>query len=95
MNTDNTAQGLGPDLAAEAPAPSNGQAPAAEAPCDECEDGLTIGRPLTRSSERALGLFGIVMGGIIVLMGIDLFTGGRLAQLVGAGRGAGDAESSA
>lgn len=96
MNTDNAGAALGPELAAEAPAASNGQAPAADSPpCADCEDGLTIGGPLSRSSERALGAFGIVMGAIILLMGIDLLTGGQVARIVGLGRGAEDADPGA
>jgi hypothetical protein len=85
VNTDNP---QAPAVEAEDLAASNGHpspSAAAEAPpCADCEDGLTIG--LGRGTERALGLFGIVMGGLIVLMGIDLLTGGRLAQLAGMGR---------
>lgn len=91
MNTENTdtdPDPIGLDQAIREAFP-NGQAaaeaPAAEAsPCADCEDGLTIG--LGRGTERALGLFGIVMGGLIVLMGLDLLTGGRVAQLAGLGR---------
>jgi hypothetical protein len=82
--TDNPQAVEAEDLAASNGHPTAAPAPEAEAGCADCEDGLTIG--LGRTTERALGLFGIVMGGLIVLMGIDLLTGGRLAQLAGMGR---------
>lgn len=98
MNTDNAGAALGPDLAAEAPAPSNGQAPAAEAapeasPCADCEDGVTI-PALGRSSELALGFVGALIGGVILLMGIDLITGGAVSRAVGLGRGGDSADAS-
>lgn len=100
MNTDNAAPGLGPDLA-EAQAASNGhappaaaEAPAAEAPCADCEDGITL-PALGRSSELALGFVGALIGGVILLMGIDLILGGAVSRAVGLGRGGDSADASA
>lgn len=93
MNTDNAGAALGPDLAADAPAPSNGQAPDAPAadasPCADCEDGVTLGR----SSEIALGLVGALIGAAILLMGLDLLSGGAVARAVGLGRGGDSADA--
>lgn len=53
------------------------------APCGPCEDGLTIGLP--RTAERALGILGCAVGVVLILMGVDLATGGALSRLVGLG----------
>jgi hypothetical protein len=82
---------LGP---AEAPAASNGTGPAASSPapaseaegCADCDDALELGG---KAAERALGLFGLVMGAAIFVMGLDLFTGGAISRLVGLGSGDG------
>jgi hypothetical protein len=94
-STDSDALG-GPALG-PAEAPSNGAGPAPSSPpaaeaeaegCADCEDGLDLGG---RTGERALGLLGMVMGGLVVAMGFDLFTGGALSRILGLGSGDGTA----
>ena len=68
----------------------NGQAPQ-PSPCPPCEEGITLGG---RAGERALALFGMVAGAVILVMGIDLWTGGALSRAAGLG-GSRDAQPGA
>lgn len=76
------------------PADANGARPK-ESPCPPCEDGITLGAPVGRATERMLGLVGIFAGAVILVMGLDLFMGGALSAAVGIGRSDRDADAGA
>lgn len=68
-----------PTQAASQPA-INGSSPApADPPPGECESCVTSG-------ERALAIVGVLIGAGIVLIAVDLGTGGRISGLFGLGK---------
>jgi hypothetical protein len=57
----------------EVPPSANGQAPAAEPPCEDC----------ATNGERALAVVAGLFGLFIVGLAIDMFTGGGVSRLIG------------
>jgi hypothetical protein len=64
------------DTAAETTTASvNGQAPGASAPQEDCEDCVSSG-------ERVLAIVACLLGLFVVVIGVDMFTGGKLSGMV-------------
>ena len=63
------------DTQADAQALANGTAPAPEPPAGPCEDCASNG-------EKGLAVLAALFGVFIILMAIDMFTGGKVSGLV-------------